>query len=127
MIDADIIAKILATTSITSKVSQRVFQQFAEQGAQTPFITQDRIGTSGRDIHHSGSAKGERSTFRFTCVGRTALEGKEIAETVRSLFHNYRGTLGSSKIAYAKELGMFDFGDIELGFATALDIEFFNF
>jgi hypothetical protein len=126
MIDDGLATKLLATTSITNLVSTRIYPVRAEQDTPAPLLVFSKVSASDRRIHHTGKTPAARSVFRFSCVGRTALEAKTLGDAVRAVFHGFKGSMGSDSVILARVLNEVDIDDRDLGIASLIDIEFFH-
>lgn len=119
-----LISKLQEASSITDVVGSKIYYSTADQNAVAPYIVVSSIDVFDREIHHSGAAAIARSRIQFDCLGRSALEAKQVANLVRVLFHGQRHTGTGITIFLGRAASQVQFEELNHGYREALDVIF---
>ena len=94
--EADLLAKIKATTAVSALVSTRVNWSRRPQGEALPAIVLHRIGGMP-DVHHGGASGLSVSRVQVDCWGASYGAAKAIARAVQSAITARTFTQGSTR------------------------------
>ena len=93
-----LIAKLLATTAITTLVSNRIFVGARPQASTLPAIVVNRV--SGAPLYSDDGEDGlEESRFQIDCWGSTYSSAKGLARAVRGALSAFQGTQSPVKFS----------------------------
>ena len=94
-----LIAKLLATTAITTLVSNRIFVGARPQASTLPAIVVNRV--SGAPLYSDDGEDGlEESRFQIDCWGSTYSSAKGLARAVRGALSAFQGTQSPVNFRY---------------------------
>lgn len=111
-------------TELTVLVGDRIFPQMAAQGVKFPCIVYQRIGTSNRFLHHTGTTKTALSRFQIDCWAKSPTLAIELSEIVVSLFHGLTGIVSDTEIYYSQVTNTSDVFDLDAGeYAVPVEVE----
>jgi hypothetical protein len=81
--EADLIAALQAASPVAALAGTRVFLAGARQGSDYPYVTIQRVSTTGAD-HLDGPANLEWPRFQIDCWSPEAKQAAALAEAVRT-------------------------------------------
>jgi hypothetical protein len=90
-IEEALVAKLKATSGVTSLVSTRIYPVKAPQDTQASYIVYDLMGGTD-EVVHSGMDGLRNARISFSCHGTTYAAAKAVAEAVRTALGGFNGT-----------------------------------
>lgn len=113
MIETSLRSYLLAQTSITSLVGQRIYPMRLPQGATLPAITYQVVfGTS--TYSHDGDEDLGRRRFQLDCWASTYADSMNVAEAVRAAINGHDGPMGSTAQVNGRVINILDLPEPEL-------------
>jgi len=124
MIHEAVYDRLKDDADIAELVGARIFPQRAAQGVVLPCIVYQRVGTSNRFLHHTGTTRAALSRFQIDCWAKTPTKALEIAEAVMTIFHGWTGIAGSEEIYYSQVTNTQDVFDLDAEeYAVPVEVE----
>lgn len=124
MLQSDVIQQIVA---INTAAQGRVHHQVIPQRTALPFVAVQRI-SGNQPLTLTGTRLLERATLRVAIFATSYQTAELIERDIRTTFHGYRGTLGSTTIhstsvqSTSDEVSFVDGDDVIKG--TGIDLSF---
>lgn len=93
----DIITRLLADSHITAVVGQRIFPVHVDQDATLPAIM---VTITDMETHDTKTATSTDDILELdlTVYSKSAKQGFDIAENIRTSLDNFTGTMGSTTV-----------------------------
>jgi hypothetical protein len=93
----DIITRLLADSNITADVSTRIFPVHVDQDATLPAIM---VTITDMETHDTKTATSTDDILELdlTVYSKSAKQGFDIAENIRTSLDNFTGTMGSTTV-----------------------------
>lgn len=102
-IDQALMKKLLARTTLTARIDQRLYMDKASQGAATPYVVQSQVVPDNIPITFGEGESGE-PLFQWLCVSdankETPPEAFLIAWEILNELRHYQGTYDGVVIKY---------------------------
>jgi len=127
MIHEALYSRLKNNPGVSAIVGARVYPQKASQGVVLPCVVYQRVGTSGRALHHSGTTNSALSRFQIDCWAKTPTAALQLSEAVLGCLHGWAGTEGSETIYYSQVVNTQDAFDLDTGeYVIPVDVEIFH-
>lgn len=127
MIHEAVYSRLKNNAGVSAIVSSRVYPQKASQGVSLPCVVYQRIGTTNRFLHHTGTTDSALSRFQIDCWAKTPAQALQLSQAVVGCLHGWKGTEGSEQIYYSQVVDTQDGFDLETGeYVIPMDVEIFH-
>lgn len=93
MIETGLRKLLLTSPAITNIVGQRIYTEVADQNAVLPYIVLTKISSDFLNTL-DGATGMEFKDFDFDCYGKTDVQSRTLANTVKTFIRNYTGPAG---------------------------------
>jgi hypothetical protein len=90
-------------------------------------VVYQRIGTSNRFLHHSGTSGSALSRFQIDCWAKSPTEALQLSNAVLDCLHGWKGSQSGEEIYYSQVVDTQDGFDLETGeYVIPMDVEIFH-